>query len=179
MQSRLVSNWQCRCSEGGDTRTDPKPDLADGSRGSQSFFLRFSMHWCIAYTLLQYITHASPSLEHEGWSKLKSFIQQPSTLNCPDSACSNMCNISLQDKHMCNRCECRKCSACGMPMQKWSSPSGQIIHSFVTRTEPSFTFAYNPADSDMDRMLQHFVVEPGLTLAWYTTHTHASLTVAR
>ena len=52
---------------------------------------------------------------------------------------------------MCNRCECRKCALCGINMKRWTSPSGQILHSFVTRSEPPFTFAYNPADIDMER----------------------------
>lgn len=51
---------------------------------------------------------------------------------------------------------------------KWTSPSGQELHSFVTNTEPRFVFAYNPRDRDMTRMARHGVLEPALTLAWHS-----------
>lgn len=57
-------------------------------------------------------------------------------------------------------------------VNRWTAPSGQIVHTFTTRTEPRFVFAYNPLDKDMDRMARKGVLEPGLTLAWYDT-THA------
>lgn len=54
---------------------------------------------------------------------------------------------------------------------RWTSPLGQTIHSFTTKTEPRFTFAYNPRDHDMTRMARQGVLEPALTLAWHdTTH---------
>lgn len=52
---------------------------------------------------------------------------------------------------------------------RWTAPSGQTLHSFTTRTEPRFIFAYNPLDLDMDRMAKKGVLEPGLTLAWHDT----------
>ena len=52
---------------------------------------------------------------------------------------------------------------------RWTAPSGQKLHSFTTRTEPRFIFAYNPLDLDMDRMAKQGVLEPGLTLAWHDT----------
>lgn len=51
--------------------------------------------------------------------------------------------------------------------QRWTSPLGQTLVSFVTSTEPRFVFAYNPRDNDMDRMLRKGVLEPALTLAWH------------
>jgi FkbM family methyltransferase len=50
---------------------------------------------------------------------------------------------------------------------RWTSPSGQALHSFVTRTEPRFVFAHNPRDNDMARMARQGVLEPALTLAWH------------
>lgn len=55
---------------------------------------------------------------------------------------------------------------------RWTSPLGQTLHSFTTKTEPRFTFAYNPRDHDMTRMARQGVLEPALTLAWHDT-THA------
>ena len=55
---------------------------------------------------------------------------------------------------------------------RWTSPLGQTLHSFTTKTEPRFTFAYNPRDDDMTRMVRQGVLEPALTLAWHDT-THA------
>lgn len=57
-------------------------------------------------------------------------------------------------------------------VSRWTAPSGQPVHTFTTRTEPRFVFAYNPLDKDMDRMARKGVLEPGMTLAWYDT-THA------
>ena len=50
---------------------------------------------------------------------------------------------------------------------RWTSPLGQTLHSFATRTEPRFFFAYNPRDHDMARMARQGVLEPALTLAWH------------
>ena len=51
-------------------------------------------------------------------------------------------------------------------VHRWTSPSNQTLHSFVTNTEPRFVFAFNPRDHDMTRMARHGVLEPALTLAW-------------
>jgi FkbM family methyltransferase len=55
---------------------------------------------------------------------------------------------------------------------RWTAPSGQVVHTFTTRTEPRFVFAYNPLDNDMSRMARKGVLEPAMTLAWHDT-THA------
>ncbi len=52
-------------------------------------------------------------------------------------------------------------------LHRWTSPSNQTLHSFVTSTEPRFLFAYNPRDHDMARMARQGVLEPALTLAWF------------
>lgn len=57
-------------------------------------------------------------------------------------------------------------------INRWTAPSGQTVHTFTTRTEPRFVFAYNPLDYDMVRMARKGVLEPAMTLAWHTT-THA------
>lgn len=54
-------------------------------------------------------------------------------------------------------------------VNRWTAPSGQTVHSFTTRTEPRFVFAYNPLDNDMDRMARKGVLEPAMTLAWHDT----------
>ena len=60
----------------------------------------------------------------------------------------------------------------GVHFNRWTAPSGQTVHTFVTRTEPRFVFAFNPLDNDMARMARKGVLEPGMTLAWHDT-THA------
>ena len=67
----------------------------------------------------------------------------------------------------CERCECQLCAACSRPANLWTSPSGQAIETITTRTEPRFTFAYNPYDDDMARMRKTFILEPMLTHAWH------------
>ena len=57
-------------------------------------------------------------------------------------------------------------------INRWTAPSGQTVHTFTTRTEPRFVFAYNPLDNDMARMARKGVLEPAMTLAWHAT-THA------
>mmetsp|Transcript_384 Transcript_384/g.596 ORF Transcript_384/g.596 Transcript_384/m.596 type:complete len:377 (-) Transcript_384:217-1347(-) len=52
-------------------------------------------------------------------------------------------------------------------VDRWTSPSGQTLHTFTTNTEPRFVFAYNPLDNDMARMAKTWVLEPALTLAWH------------
>ena len=44
---------------------------------------------------------------------------------------------------------------------------GQTIETATTRTEPRFTFAYNPYDDDMARMRKRLILEPMLTHAWH------------
>ena len=68
---------------------------------------------------------------------------------------------------MCDRCECQLCAACSKPANLWTSPSGQAIETITTRTEPRFTFAYNPYDDDMARMRKTMILEPMLTHAWH------------
>ncbi len=68
---------------------------------------------------------------------------------------------------VCERCECALCAICSKPSNRWTSPSGQVIETVTTRTEPRFTFAYNPYDDDMRRMRKTMILEPTLTHAWY------------
>jgi len=68
---------------------------------------------------------------------------------------------------VCERCECTLCAICAKPANTWTAPSGQILESVTTATEPRFTFAYNPFDADMHRMRKTHVLEPLLTQAWY------------
>lgn len=67
----------------------------------------------------------------------------------------------------CERCECQLCSICSKPANRWTSPTGQTIDTVTTRTEPRFTFAYNPYDDDMARMRKTMILEPMLTHAWH------------
>ena len=68
---------------------------------------------------------------------------------------------------VCERCECQLCAICSKPANRWTSPSGQEIETVTTRTQPRFTFAYNPFDDDMTRMREHLILEPTLTHAWH------------
>ena len=65
------------------------------------------------------------------------------------------------------RCSCRLCTMCNTPVSVYRSPSGARLHAMTTRTEPRFTFAYNPLDPDMRRMRKSLVLEPALTHAWH------------
>lgn len=67
----------------------------------------------------------------------------------------------------CERCECQLCSICSKPANRYTSPLGQTIDTITTRTEPRFTFAYNPLDDDMARMRKTLILEPKLTHAWH------------
>ena len=64
-------------------------------------------------------------------------------------------------------CACSLCLGCAAQVDRWRSPTGQLVHSLVTKTEPPFTFAYNPNDADMDKMLVDLIAEPALTIAWH------------
>ena len=64
-------------------------------------------------------------------------------------------------------CACSLCLGCAVQVDRWRSPTGQLLHSLVTATEPPFTFAYNPMDADMDKMLTDLIAEPALTIAWH------------
>ena len=74
---------------------------------------------------------------------------------------------SVNRTQVCERCECQLCSICAKPANQWLSPTGQIIETVTTRTQPRFTFAYNPYDDDMSRMRKSAVLEPTLTHAWH------------
>ena len=37
-------------------------------------------------------------------------------------------------------------------VNRWTAPSGQTVHTFTTRTDPRFAFAYTPLDNDSDRI---------------------------
>ena len=68
---------------------------------------------------------------------------------------------------LCNRCECALCLICAKPRNRWTSPRGQTLETVTTRTDPPFTFAYNPFDADMQRMREQLILEPVLTHAWH------------
>lgn len=73
----------------------------------------------------------------------------------------------LNSTSICERCECALCAICSKPANRWTAPSGQTIETVTTRTEPRFTFAYNPHDDDMRRMRKTMILEPSLTHAWH------------
>ena len=49
------------------------------------------------------------------------------------------------------------------------SPTGQILESLKTLTDPPFVFAYNPYDEDMVKMRRTLILEPTLTRVWHET----------
>ena len=65
------------------------------------------------------------------------------------------------------RCGCAACTFCTPVAQQWRTPTGVLLESLTSRTSPSFQFAYNPVDADMDSMKRGLVVEPILTHAWH------------
>ena len=67
----------------------------------------------------------------------------------------------------CSRCECALCLQCAKPVNRYRTPMGQTLETVTTRTEPRFTFAYNPYDDDMKRMRKSLILEPMLTHAWH------------
>jgi len=91
--------------------------------------------------------------------------------NPPTAAVINSMTTAVNRSRTCARCECMLCAICAKPVNRWLSPTGQEIETVTTRTEPRFTFAYNPYDDDMSRMHQTLIVEPTLTHAWHeATH---------
>lgn len=88
---------------------------------------------------------------------------------CPTAGCSVDCLAAVRKEPLiaCTRCECSLCAACAATATRWRSPTGQLLESLVTNTEPRFNFAFSPFDDDMRRMQQHSVVEPTLTAAWH------------
>lgn len=102
--------------------------------------------------------------------KSDSTISPPS---CEASTCMSM-RMLRATKHnrtfadeICDRCECAMCLICAKLVNRWTSPTGQQIESVTTRTHPPFSFAFLPADDDMQRMRQQLILEPTLTLAWH------------
>jgi len=75
-------------------------------------------------------------------------------------------NRTLADE-VCERCECSLCLICAKLVNRWTTPTSQLLESVTTRTHPPFTFAFIPADDDMQRMRQQLILEPMLTLAWH------------
>ena len=83
---------------------------------------------------------------------------------------SNMVSALARDVNRtrsCERCECQLCAICSKPANLYTSPTGQQIATVTTRTQPRFTFAYNPWDDDMSRMRKTLILEPTLTHAWH------------
>ena len=69
---------------------------------------------------------------------------------------------------LCATCDCRLCLYCSQAENKWVAPSGQVLHTLTTNTEPRFVFAFNPLDDDMRRLRTvNYVLEPALTHAWH------------
>ena len=75
-------------------------------------------------------------------------------------------NSTFADE-LCSRCECSLCLVCAKLVNRWTTPSGQMLESVTTRTHPPFTFAFKPDDDDMQRMRTQLILEPTLTFAWH------------
>ena len=125
--------------------------------------------------VLANIIRVSPNLKLSGWRLEEPSPQVSYTATSCDATpdCAAWCTERLvQDHDACDACACRLCLPCAHPVNRWTAPSGQVLFSITTRTEPRFVFAYNPLDKDMDRMAHQWVLEPALTLAWHDA-THA------
>lgn len=116
----------------------------------------------------------STDLAAGGWSVLGTRTHYTAHGVCAGAGCSKQCLQDLKaaravggKQDTCSKCECSLCSPCASHATRWRAPSGQVVESLTTRTEPRFNFAYSPFDDDMRRMTQTRVVEPGLTTAWH------------
>ena len=134
--------------------------------------------------LLAKVEHASspPTLTGDGWSLHRPPLPRIYTpqscasgvkLACDAGVCMAT-KILMKAKHnatytdqLCERCECALCLVCAKLVNRWTSPLGQTLETVTARTRPPFTFAFNPADADMQRMRQQLILEPLLTLAWH------------
>jgi len=117
----------------------------------------------------------------EGWVQLESALEGRRP-ECARQACDSDACAAYRHRHRAGAgaglrklrntagvcpCACSLCLDCAVQVDRWRSPTGQLVHSLVTKTEPPFTFAYNPNDADMDKMLVDLITEPALTIAWH------------
>ena len=101
---------------------------------------------------------------------------------CEAATCMTK-KVLLRAKHnktfadeLCDRCECSLCLVCAKPVNRWTSPMGQTLETVTTRTAPPFTFAYHPADADMQRMREQHVLEHEIN-EHHEDHEHGSAVV--
>ena len=67
----------------------------------------------------------------------------------PQAGCEPACMETVWQRprlaeRLCLTCKCRLCAMCSPPENIWWSPTSGRLHTITTRTQPRFTFAYNP-----------------------------------
>ena len=85
--------------------------------------------------------------------------------NLPKARCVAECTHATNASSECRTCD----PLCGALIHRWKSPTGQILESLKTLTDPPFVFAYNPYDDDMLKMRRTLILEPTLTRVWHET----------
>lgn len=100
------------------------------------------------------------------------------SMTCPSSWASCDLNRSGYAVEPCRQsawldCYKPKCCACRFckrgRAELWTSPSGAVVETVATATQPPFVFAFNPVDADMRSMRTEPVVEPLISELWMKT----------
>ena len=93
----------------------------------------------------------------------------PARVSCESGRCrEDRCfDQRLNPSELCGERACCGCAFCRTgPAGRWTSPTGQVVETLTTATDPPFVFAYNPLDMDMLFIRQRRVVEPILSRLW-------------
>ena len=110
-------------------------------------------------------------LTTSGWVSLGDQPYKPLSVcegklfNLPKARCVAECTHATNASSECRACD----PLCGALIHRWKSPTGQILESLKTLTDPPFVFAYNPYDDDMVKMRRTLILEPTLTRVWHET----------
>lgn len=122
-------------------------------------------------TLRKSSAHLPAEMAAEGWKQLSRGLEgrrpECARQSCDFAKCAEYRHWRTRWRTDKCPCACSMCLGCAVQVDRWRSPTGQLVHSLVTNTEPPFTFAYNPMDADMDQMLVDLIAEPALTIAWH------------
>lgn len=86
-----------------------------------------------------------PTTLSSDWSLLGTRHHYTAYAACDNPGCSRDCLQSTRKDpaQACRRCECSLCPGCAATATRWRSPSGQVLESIVTNTQPRFNFAFS------------------------------------
>ena len=120
-------------------------------------------------TLRKSRAHLPAEMAAEGWKQLSPGLEgrrpECARQSCDFAKCAVYRHWRTRWRTDKCPCACSMCLGCAVQVDRWRSPTGQLVHSLVTNNEPPFTFAYNPMDADMARC--DLIAEPALTIAWH------------